>query len=409
MNSLLISGPKIYADLANISTSISDGILVIEHGKIHDIQHGKIHDVSSSQEKIHDVSSSRGTTAGSSYEFPSNYSLIPGRIDLHTHGVAGVDVMDATPEALRIMTNKLAKEGTTSFLATTMSMPVDKISAAIENVAKFICDENNTGARILGLHLEGPFIAESKMGAHQHDYLLMPDVALMRQWQSLANGFIKLVTLAPELKGADALIQCLLELNIVPSIGHSNASCQIALNAIDQGCRHITHLFNAMSGLHHRHPGVALAALERPVLTEIIADGEHVSWEMLKFVMRIKGQHELCVVTDSMRAKCMPAGQYDLGGQKVNVTTESARLEDGTLAGSVLTMTQAIQNLIQHNICDLSAAIFLSSINPAKQLGIFDEVGSITPGKRADFIVLDADHHVVMTVCHGQVVYKSSK
>ncbi len=384
---MLIQGPKIYTD----SGIISDGMLLIEQGK------------------IHDVSSSCGTTAEYRVTFPNHYSLIPGRIDLHTHGVAGVDVMDATPESLRIMADMLAKEGTTSFLATTMSMPVEKINAAIDNVAQYIRDENNAGARILGLHLEGPFIAESKMGAHQHDYLLMPDVALMRHWQSLANGFIKLVTLAPELNGADNLIQCLLELNIIPSIGHSNASCQIALDAIDQGCRHITHLFNAMSGLHHRHPGVALAALERPVLAEIIADGEHVAWEMLKFVMRVKGQHELCVVTDSMRAKCMPAGQYDLGGQKVNVTTESARLEDGTLAGSVLTMSQAIQNLIQHNICDLSAAISLSSINPAKQLGIFDEVGSISLGKWADVVVLDEHHNVVMTVCHGQVVYKSSK
>ena len=150
-----------------------------------------------------------------------------------------------------------------------------------------------------------------------------------------------------------------------------------------------------------------MAALERPVLAEIIADGEHVAWEMLKFVMRVKGQHELCVVTDSMRAKCMPAGQYDLGGQKVNVTQESARLEDGTLAGSVLTMSQAIQNLIQHNICDLNTAIFLSSINPAKQLGIFDETGSIAPSKWADLVVLDENYQVVMTMCRGKVVFQA--
>lgn len=384
---MLIQGPKIYTD----SEIISNGLLLIEDGKIRECR------------------GDPRVVARSNFTFPSDYSLIPGRIDLHTHGVAGVDVMDATPEALRIMANRLAKEGTTSFLATTMSMPVEKINAAIENVAKFISNENNIGARILGLHLEGPFIAESKMGAHQHDYILKPDVALMRQWQTLANGLIKIVTLAPEVAGADELIACLVELDIIPSIGHSNASCEIACAAIDKGCRHITHLFNAMSGLHHRHPGVALAALERPVLAEIIADGEHVAWEMLKFVMRVKGRHELCVVTDSMRAKCMPAGQYDLGGQTVNVTTESARLEDGTLAGSVLTMSQAIQNLIQHNICDLSAAISLSSINPAKQLGIFNEIGSISPDKWADVVVLDERHNVVMTVCHGQVVYKSSK
>ena len=385
MSSILIAGPKIYAE----SEIISDGVLLIEDGIIRECR------------------GNPPVVARPNFTFPSNYFLIPGRIDLHTHGVAGVDIMDATPEALRIMTDMLAKEGTTGFLATTMSMPVEKINAAIENVAHYIRDENNSGARILGLHLEGPFIAESKMGAHQHDYILKPDIALMRQWQTLANGLIKLVTLAPEVTGADALIACLLELNIIPSIGHSNASCEIACAAIDKGCRHITHLFNAMSGLHHRHPGVALAALERPVLAEIIADGEHVAWEMLKFVMRVKGQHELCVVTDSMRAKCMPAGQYDLGGQKVNVTQESARLEDGTLAGSVLTMSQAIQNLIQHNICDLNTAIFLSSINPAKQLGIFDETGSIAPSKWADLVVLDENYQVVMTMCRGKVVFQA--
>ena len=386
MPSMIIQGPKIYTD----SETISNGALLIKDGK------------------INKISSSRDSIAGFSRElfnFPSNYSLIPGRIDLHTHGVAGVDVMDATPESLHTITHMLAKEGTTSFLATTMSMPVEAITAAVKNVAEFMQKENHRGARILGLHLEGPFIAESKMGAHQHDYLLKPDVALMRQWLLLANGMIKLVTLAPELEGADALIAYLVELGVVPSIGHSNASCATACKAIDKGCRHITHLFNAMSGLHHRSPGVALAALERSVLAEIIADGEHVSWEILKFVMRIKGQHELCIVTDSMRAKCMPAGEYELGGQKVQVTQQSARLEDGTLAGSVLTMAQAVKNLIEHQICNLNEAIFLSSVNPAKQLGVFDEVGSITPGKWADLVVIDESYRVVMTLCRGKIAY----
>ncbi len=382
MQSMIIQGPKIYSD----SGIISDGTVLIENGRISECRGDRL-------------------VAQADFKFPSTYSLIPGRIDLHTHGVAGVDVMDATPESLHKMANMLAKEGTTSFLATTMSMPVEAITAAVKNVAAFMKNDNHRGARILGLHLEGPFIAESKMGAHQHDYLLKPDVTLMQHWQLLANGMIRLVTLAPELKDADALIACLVELGIVPAIGHSNASYTTACAAIDKGCRHITHLFNAMSGLHHRSPGVALAALERSVLAEIIADGEHVSWEMLKFVMRIKGQHELCIVTDSMRAKCMPAGEYELGGQKVHVTEQSACLEDGTLAGSVLTMEQAVKNLIEHHICDLNEVIFLSSVNPAKQLGIFDEVGSITPGKWADLVVVDENYRVVTTICRGEIAY----
>lgn len=383
MSSLFIQGPKIYTEHA-----IEFGVLHVENGKINGIISES--DVRSGQEVR---------------KFPTTYSIIPGRIDLHTHGVAGVDVMDATPQALSTMSQMLAQEGTTGFLATTMSMPIENISAAIKNVAHYMQNPAERGARILGLHLEGPFIAANKMGAHQGEYLLPPDVALIKMWQTLAEGAIKLVTLAPELLGADTLIQCLHELNIVPSIGHSNATFVEAQHAIDQGCKHVTHLFNAMSGLNHRAPGVALAALQNKILCELIADGQHVDWDMLKFVMRVKGQHELCAVTDSMRAKCMPAGQYTLGEQQVFVTDVAARLADGTLAGSILTMEKAVQNLLEHGVCDLAQSIYLSSINPAKQLGIFEQVGSIAPGKWADLVALDENYCVMMTVCRGEIIY----
>lgn len=385
MTSFLIKGPRIYTE----NSVVENKALRVE------------------REKISNIIDANATRPNEKFfEFPSTYSLIPGRIDLHIHGLASVDVMDATPETLKTMTAKLPEEGTTSFLATTMSMPVDAINAAIKNVTHFMQNENNIGARILGLHLEGPFIAPSKMGAHESEYLLKPDIYLMQQWQTLAQGAIKLVTLAPELEHAHELIQCLKSLNIIPSIGHSNATCAQAKDAIVKGCKHVTHLFNAMSGLNHRAPGVALAALETNVLAEIIADGHHVAWEMLQFVMRIKGKHELCVVTDSMRAKCMPDGEYTLGHQVVHVQEGAARLADGTLAGSVLTMQKAVQNLLAHNICDLQTAIYLSSINPAKQLGIFNEIGSIALGKYADLVVLDENYQVVMTICRGDIVYQ---
>lgn len=383
MASLLIQGPKIYTEHV-----IEEGILSIEEGRINEII--STNDAASYQEII---------------KFPTSYSLIPGRIDLHIHGVANVDVMDATPQALSTMSKMLAQEGTTGFLATTMSMPIENISAAIKNVADYMQSPHEVGARILGLHLEGPFIAADKMGAHQGEYLLPPDIELMKTWQTLAKGAIKLVTLAPELLGAEALIQCLHELNIVASIGHSNATFSEAQHAIDQGCQHVTHLFNAMSGMNHRAPGVALAALQNKVLCELIADGQHVAWEMLKFVMRVKGQHELCTVTDSMRAKCMPPGQYFLGDQEVFVSNVDARLADGTLAGSILTMEKAVQNLLEHDICDLMQSIYLSSINPAKQLGIFEQVGSIAPGKWADLVVLDENYRVMMTICRGKIIF----
>ncbi len=398
MSRLLIKGPKIYAE---------DG--VIENGCL------EIVDKKISVLKQDWAPSFAGVTLASEsqnfykneFKFPSNYSIVPGRIDLHVHGVAGVDVMDATPEALITMSQMLAREGTTSFLATTMSLSVEEIENAIKNVAYTMQHYLFTGAHVLGLHLEGPFIAPSKMGAHEGEFLLKPNVDLLRKWQTLASGAIKLVTLAPELEEAAALIACLQELNIVPAIGHSNASYAQAQQAIDQGCKHITHLFNAMSGLNHRSPGVALAALQNKILCELIADGHHVAWDMLKFVMRVKGQHELCLVTDSMRAKCMPDGQYSLGHQDVIVGQGSARLADGTLAGSVLTMDKAVQNLLQHGICDLSQSIYLCSINPAKQLNIFDEVGSISLGKWGDIVVLDENYSVVLTSCRGEIVFYS--
>ncbi|MCD8542900.1 MAG: amidohydrolase family protein [Gammaproteobacteria bacterium] len=208
-------------------------------------------------------------------------------------------------------------------------------------------------------------------------YLLDPNIALIREWQTLANGAIKLLTFAPELNNSDQFINCLQTLNIIPAIGHSNATFQEAEVAIKRGCKHITHLFNAMSGLHHRYPGVALSAFQHDILCELIADGHHVSWDMLNFVVQKKGCHELCLVTDSMRAKCMPDGEYRLGEQKVYLKNSQAKLEDGTLAGSVLRMQDAVKNLIQQNICTLKESIFLSSINPAKQLGLFNKIGSI--------------------------------
>lgn len=386
MTSLLIQGPSIYLE----NEIIENGLLRIENQKI---------------ASISSADSSFMPSDHALLTFPKSFSLIPGRIDLHVHGVAGVDVMDASPEALMTMSRMLAQEGTTSFLATTLSMPIENIEAAIKNVLSFMENDQNEGATILGLHLEGPFLAPSKMGAHQNEYLLLPDCDLMGRWQHLAKGMIKLVTLAPELPGAKALIRYLLDLNIIASIGHSDASYEQAKEAMDWGCRHVTHLFNAMSGLNHRKPGVALAALQSSILCELIADGHHLAWEILRLAFDCKGHKQLCLVTDSMRAKCMPEGCYHLGDQPVFLKNGAARLEDGTLAGSILTMDQAVKNLLDQGICHLLETIYLCSINPAKQLGLFHELGSIALNKYADLVVLDENHKVVLTLCKGKIVY----
>lgn len=382
MTSLLIQGPSLYTEseiIENASLSIHDDSI--------------------------DAFFACHDNYSNSFSFPSSYAIVPGYIDLHVHGVAGVDVMDATPTALNTMSQMLAREGTTSFLATTMSMPIPDIYSAIKNIASYLQAPHENGAEILGIHLEGPFIAPDKMGAHQKKYLLDLNIPLIREWQTVANGAIKLLTFAPELNNSDEFIDCLRTLNIIPAIGHSNATFQQTENAIKRGCKHITHLFNAMSGLHHRHPGVALSALQNDILCELIADGHHVSWDMLNFIMQKKGFHELCLVTDSMRAKCMPDGEYRLGEQKVYLKNSSAKLEDGTLAGSVLSMQHAVKNLIEQKICTLQESIFLSSINPAKQLGLFNTIGSIAIGKRADIVILNEQYDVVMTIRGGKILY----
>jgi N-acetylglucosamine-6-phosphate deacetylase len=343
------------------------------------------------------------------YDFPAHYSLVPGFIDMHVHGANGCDVMDATPDALNSLSQALAAEGTTSFLATTMTEDIQKIETAILAVSEHM-NKKITGARILGLHLEGPFLALTKMGAQRGDKIISPNIALMQRWQSISNNNIKLVTLAPEQPDSLLFIQYLQQQRIIASMGHSDADYTQSMAAIDAGCSHATHLFNAMRGIHHREPGMVTAALlSERVQVELIVDGLHLHPAIVQLVLKTKGKENIVLVTDAMRAKCLGDGRYDLGGQTVTVETGQARLADGTLAGSVLPMSVAIQNTMQFTGCDLQDAIKMASENPAKALGVFDQKGSIAPGKDADLVILDDAMHVIMTWCEGQLTYSLLK
>lgn len=332
-----------------------------------------------------------------------NY-LVPGFIDCHIHGAGGSDVMDGTLDALTTISGCLAKEGVTSFLATTMTGDSHDIEAALKIIPH--AQQENVGAEILGVHLEGPFIAREKMGAQMGEKTREPDIDLFKKWQQLSGNNIRLVTLAPELKHAKTFIHALCEMEVVASMGHSNATYAEAEQAITVGCSYATHLFNAMRGLHHREPGVVGAALlSDSVAAEIIADGEHLHPAIYPLALKMKGHEKLLLVTDAMRAKCMPDGDYDLGGQCVTLKNHTVSLQDGTLAGSVLTMPQAIRNIMQFTDCSLADAIAMASTNPAQQLKVYDRKGSIDIGKDADLVVLDAELNVQLTVCRGVVVY----
>ncbi|MEH7223993.1 N-acetylglucosamine-6-phosphate deacetylase [Bacillus sp. JJ1566] len=342
--------------------------------------------------------------------FDDSYSLIPGMIDLHIHGASGADVMDATPEALETMTKVLPKEGTTSFLATTMTKTKEDIENAISNIADFIPKQNVGSAEILGAHLEGPFLSPKRAGAQHPDNIINPDVELFKKWQSLSGENIRLVTLAPEEPGGLELTAHLKNTGVVASIGHSDAVYDEVKAAIEAGATHATHLFNGMRGIHHREPGVAGAVLlHDEVKCEMIVDGIHIAPKMVKFAYKNKGSEGSILVTDAMRAKCLGAGMYDLGGQEVIVNEERAVLKDGTLAGSILKLNDAVRNMMKFTDCSLQDITEMTAVNPAKQINMFDRKGSIKAGKDADLVIVNDQLEVIMTFCRGKLAYSNQE
>ncbi|MCH1627275.1 N-acetylglucosamine-6-phosphate deacetylase [Fredinandcohnia quinoae] len=341
----------------------------------------------------------------------NHYSLIPGMIDLHIHGAAGADAMDATPDALRTIAQALPKEGTTSFLATTMTKSREDIYEAIKNIGEYIPSQQNGGiAEILGAHLEGPFLSPKRAGAQHPDNIIEPDVELFKQWQQLSGNNIRLVTLAPEEKGGLELTTYLKETGVVASIGHSDAVYEEVEASIQAGVTHATHLFNGMRGVHHREPGVAGAVLlHDEVKCEMIVDGIHIAPKMVKLAYKVKGNDGVILVTDAMRAKCLGTGVYDLGGQEVNVDEERATLKDGTLAGSILKLNDAVRNMMQFSECTLWDITQMTAANPAKQINMFDKKGSIKVGKDADFVIVNEKLEVIMTYCCGKLAYSSQE
>ncbi len=338
---------------------------------------------------------------------PEDSTIVPGFIDVHIHGAGGADTMDATTDALTTMASILPEEGTTSFLATTITQEQKAIMNALENAAEYIEHHNQPGkAEVLGLHLEGPFINESRKGAQPAQHILTPDIEQFMRMQEASGNNIRLVTLAPEKENGNKLIAYLAENDVIASVGHSDATYGQMAEAVKAGATHVTHLFNGMRGMHHRDPGVAGAALLFEELKiEMIADGIHVVPEMVDLSIRAKGTDGVILITDSMRAKCLKSGTYDLGGQEVSVADGKALLADGTLAGSILKMKDALKNMMEYTGISLEEAVKLASENPARQLKVFDRKGSIASGKDADLVVLDRNHQVAMSFCRGVPSY----
>lgn len=332
-------------------------------------------------------------------------NVIPGFIDGHIHGAAGSDVMDATETAIDTIASILPKEGTTSFVATTITQAPENIDEALKNMADY---QHKPGqAEVLGIHLEGPFINKNKAGAQPPEYIMEPDVEQFGKWQRLSGNKIKTITLAPEKDKDGSFIRYLHQSGVNVSAGHTASDFATMKKAVAQGVRQVTHVCNAMSGIHHRDIGVVGAAFQLHNLrAELIADGIHVSPEMLQLIYNNMGSERLILITDAMRAKCLQAGYYELGGQPVTVINNRAELEDGTLAGSMLKMNHGARNMLALNGATLFSVVEMASVNPARQLRVYDRKGSIAVGKDADVLIVDDALNIKYAICRGRIAYE---
>jgi len=328
----------------------------------------------------------------------------PGFIDIHIHGSGGYDVMDGTREAIDGISVALVKNGVTGFLPTTMTMSKEKIYKALDNV-RDVMDSKVKGAKVLGVHMEGPFINKKYKGAQPEEFILEPTYNFIENYVDV----IKLITLAPEMdENFNFIKETREKTNIILSIGHSNAEYEEAMEAIKNGVTHATHTFNAMTPLNHRKPGIVGAVFNSDIYCEVIADGIHIHPALFQTLKKIKGKEKIILITDSMRAGCLKDGVSELGGQKVIVKDNAARLEDGTLAGSILKLNKGVKNFMENASLNIWEAIGLVTINPARELGIDKVKGSLEPGKFADIVILDKAFNIQQTIVEGQTFYKSN-
>jgi N-acetylglucosamine-6-phosphate deacetylase len=330
--------------------------------------------------------------------------LAPGFVDLHIHGGAGHDVMEAAPDALAAVETLLAKHGVTGYCPTTVTAPTDKTLAALERLGNAVrngSDKSRSRAVPVGIHLEGPFISKAKCGVHPLGYIVAPSTKTFQQFWQASQGTINVMTIAPELPGADELIELATRHGVRVSVGHSNANAAEVYKARAAGARHATHTFNAMRRMDHRDPGIVAAVLSDPGFTaDIIADGVHVAEEFVRLFLAVKGDERAVLITDAISATGMLDGKYKLGDFEVDVKGLECR-SNGRLAGSVLTMDSAIRNVMKMAGWDLRRSVRLASLNPAKVLGVDDRKGTLEVGRDADIAVLTRKGEVVKTIVQG--------
>jgi N-acetylglucosamine-6-phosphate deacetylase len=327
--------------------------------------------------------------------------ITPGFIDIHIHGSNGSDVMDAQTSSLENISNFLAGNGTTSWLATTMTVSPDKIRNAMKTVADYMEDESQKGAQILGVHMEGPFLSPLAKGAHDENYIAPPTKEIYSRMTEGIPDIVRLITMAPETEGALEFAKYLQERNITASIGHTRATYEQCRDALNCGMNHVCHFYNAMSALNHREPGAVGAILENDNATiELIADLIHLHPAAIRLAVQVKGRDRTVLITDAMAATGLKDGEYELGGLPVYVKNGEARQEDGTLAGSTLTQDRALTNMIKIGIPSEDVIAMLTE-TPARQIGVNTFKGKLQKGFDADINILDNEFKVKSTYIKG--------
>ena len=331
----------------------------------------------------------------------SGLIMIPGLVDIHFHGCMGADMCDGTVEALDVITSYEASVGVTSVCPATMTIPRDELLCVMKNAGDYTY---HGGAHLGGINMEGPFISPSKKGAQAAENIMHCDYEYFRQLQDAANGLIKLVDIAPEEPGAFEFIDKAKDETVI-SIAHTAADYDTAKEAIEHGASHATHLYNAMPSLHHRNPGVIGAVRDsQKCHVELICDGVHIHPSVIRATFAMFGAERMILISDSMRATGLEDGEYTLGGQPVTVRGNLATLHDGTIAGSATNLMDCMRFAVNEAGISLEEAIMCATANPAKEINIFDEAGSISVGKKADFVLLNNALDIVSVYIDGKEI-----
>ncbi len=328
-------------------------------------------------------------------------TVIPGLVDVHIHGAMGADFSDGDPAGLTKMAAYLAKEGITSFAPASMTLPYETLSKAYACAAEFVKNRPVHCARLMGIHMEGPYFSEKKKGAQNGAYLKAPDFEGFKKLYDGCGGLIAIADIAPELPGAEDFVRQASKLCTV-SVAHTDSGYEDAKKAYDAGATHLTHLYNAMPGIHHRNPGVIPAAAENPaVRAELICDGLHVHPASVRLAFSMFGSDRMVLISDALRCSGMPDGEYELGGQTVHLAGGIAKLADGTIAGAATNLFSGMKNAMTFGISE-EDAVRAATWNPACAIGAQDKIGSIVQGKQADFIICSTDYETKRVFLGGK-------